>query len=572
MLNRFSQVKLIDRVSEELEVNGHSIKYTLKGARKDIRHLVVLFNGYRHWGWDFNNSINFLKCHVLMIEDDFDDVQSCYLGKDQNLNFSEIVNFLIDKTLTDLGLLKDECTLLGASKGGFAALYIGLKFGYKNIVAPAFVGYIGKWMVNYDKSISYHVMGSYDSNTISKYNLLLTEMISSESNYNKNIFVFISPNDRFYLEYGQKETIQRLADKYPNFNLFITDSQLVSQHDQVTPYYLQEILSTVNLLTQGIAIQLPESIYENQTVKMKASPSSSDVQFFTTKNLPNKEQAANEITKILIEEHVLYIEGLAFILNYDSPNYSDLSKKLCIENIETGRRYTYTLGTVPNRSQSRLLFLDSYNDYTASGMATMHFKGIDIQELSSGQYRLGISVTKNTEALHIKDLNLSDTVDRKFNYRESEYRVFKKDSSVYLTKRPVIGRLITDKNCIFKLKNSWCKNDLYHLDGIFIVTGIDMPDFHLGRYYLVAQDVETGKVFSHRLGQIKKGDLSTEVGNKYGGYDACYFATMHFKGINTKSYDTGTYNLFISLSYKSEIFTCQTNKKLFKSDGRVSLI
>lgn len=47
---------------------------------------------------------------------------------------------------------------------------------------------------------------------------------------------------------------------------------------------------------------------------------------------------------------------------------------------------------------------------------------------------------------------------------------------------------------------------------------------------------------------------------------------MHFKGIETECYDTGEYEIFISLSYKSEIFTYQINRKLFKNDGKVSLI
>ncbi len=565
-------MKLVDRVSKIVEIDSHQIKYNLKSARKDIRHLVVLFNGYRHGGWDFDNSINFLKCNVLMIEDVFDNQQSCYLGKEQSFDFADMVASLIDKTLIDLGLSKIDCTLLGPSKGGFAALYIGIKFGYKNIVAPSFVGHIGSWMINYDESISQHVMGNYDLDVIKKYDSLFTDLIANDNDTNKNIYIFVSTNDHFYLEYGQKEVIKLLERKYTNFNLFITNSQLAFQHDQVASYYLQEILSTVNLLTQNISIRLPESMYEHQKIQMKASPSSRDVEFFATKNSLNEEQAVNEITKILIKDHVLYVEGLAFILNYDAPNYRCLSKKLYIKSIETGYQSTYVLGTVPNRSQSRLLFSNSYHDYTASGIATMGLNGIAVQELSNGQYKLGISVTKTDQELDIKDLNLITPTDKKYNCGESEYRVFENSKRVYLTKRPIIGRLVTDKDCFFSIEKFWYKNDLYHLEGIFIVLGVDMPDFHLGRYYLVARHVETGEIYSHGLGQVRNNKISKKIDSLYGGYDACYFATMHFKGIETECYDTGEYEIFISLSYKSEIFTYQINRKLFKNDGKVSLI
>ena len=616
-------MKLIDRVSEKVDINGHQIKFTLKSARKDIRHLVVLLNGYRHGGWEYGNSIDFIKCHVLMIEDVFEGGQSCYLGKNQNFDFADRVAALIDKTLFDLGLSKANCTLLGPSKGGFAALYIGMKYGYKNIVAPAFVGHIGTWMVvdKYEKIIQ-HVMGSDNADVVRKYDSLLTDLIANGAAVDKNIYIFISHRDRFYLNYGQKEVIDSLIKKCTNFNLFITDSQLAFQHDQVTPYYLQETLSTVALLAQGITIRLPESVYENQTIQMKASPSTVDVEFFKTRTPLNKEQAVNKITKIEIKEHIFYIEGLAFILNYDSPNHSFLSKKLCIENIETGHQHSYIVGTVPNHLQSRLLFLNSYYDYAASGMATMGHKGIEIQDLPNGQYKLGISITKTAQELSIKDLNLSNqlsaqsklekskksvltkikslklvknfitgkldtpltkteqaldvqdlnpstTIDKKYNCGETEYRICQKEVSVYLTKRPVIGRLISDQDCFFSIEKFWHKNDLYHLEGILIVPGVDMPVFHLGNYYVIAQHKDSGKIYSHGLGQVRDNTLSKKVDNPYGGYDACYFATMGFKGVDAQSYDAGEYTIYISLSYRSEIFTYQTKKTLLKKDNGV---
>ena len=125
---------------------------------------------------------------------------------------------------------------------------------------------------------------------------------------------------------------------------------------------------------------------------------------------------------------------------------------------ETKHGYSYIVGTVPNYLQSRLLFSNSYQNYAASGMATMGFNGIAIQNLSNGQYKLGISVTKTDQELDIKDLNLIAPIDKKYNCGESEYRIFEKSKSVYLTKRPVIGRLVTDKDCFFSLEKFWYKN------------------------------------------------------------------------------------------------------------------
>ena len=42
-------------------INGKEISYILKANRKDIAHLVVTFNDYRHGGWSFSNTANFFK-------------------------------------------------------------------------------------------------------------------------------------------------------------------------------------------------------------------------------------------------------------------------------------------------------------------------------------------------------------------------------------------------------------------------------------------------------------------------------------------------------------------------------
>ena len=550
-------------------INGYEIRYIFKQNRKDNAHLVVLFNGYRRWGWDFENSINFFKCNILMIDDFFENSQSCYLGRNGELSFSDVVNELIVGTLNDLGLSKSQCTLIGPSKGGFAALYVGLKYDFTNIVAPSFVGHIGTWMINYNKNIASHVMGAnYSDRTVEFYDNLLLDLIAKDKKPSRNIYVFLSGNDHYYLEYGQKAVIQGLNEKYDNLNIFFTDSPLSFQHDQVATYFLQEILSVTNLLTQNIAVKLNEGLLDNMGFNVLITPSNETAGLLKKRkeNLRAKAVPSNELQTIKVENDVLFVEGLAYLKNYDAPDYRKLHKYLALEKVNGNFRQEFLLGTVPKKDQSRVLYSNVFYDYTASGFATRDFQGIDLAPIGPGTYRLKISISNNKDLREFNNFNLKKGLDQELEIksisRGFEYRLFsvtrKKDRQVFLTKRPIISKFINFHR-YFHLEDYWVRDFKFHLEGVFIVTGVNLYKLHVGNYYLVLRHEETQNIYSYVLGQVLKPNLSEKIGNPYGGYESCYFASMGFAGVNVENLPIGRYEVFISLSHQNEIFTEQVN-------------
>lgn len=146
--------------------------------------------------------------------------------------------------------------------------------------------------------------------------------------------------------------------------------------------------------------------------------------------------------------------------------------------------------------------------------------------------------------------------------RGFEYRLFsvtrKKDRQVFLTKRPIISKFINFHR-YFHLEDYWVRDFKFHLEGVFIVTGVNLYKLHVGNYYLVLRHEETQNIYSYVLGQVLKPNLSEKIGNPYGGYESCYFASMGFAGVNVENLPIGRYEVFISLSHQNEIFTEQVN-------------
>lgn len=118
---------------------GVTVKYRLRAASKDRRHLVVVFAGVSKGQHDFygfdGRALDHVQGSVLWIKDSFDNSNAYYMCKGLVFGIERAVAALIDAVLSDLELGPEQCTLLGGSKGGSAALLFGLKYSYSNIVA-----------------------------------------------------------------------------------------------------------------------------------------------------------------------------------------------------------------------------------------------------------------------------------------------------------------------------------------------------------------------------------------------------------------------------------------------------
>lgn len=281
------------------------------------------------------------------------------------------------------------------------------------------------------------------------------------------------------------------------------------------------------------------------------------------------QKPTNKIEKLWVKNSTLFIEGLAYIQGYNSPEFSNLNKYLCLLNTQTNTIFEYELGSVRRYELKNQTYQGKIYDYTASGTATKGFKGIDISELDNGIYEILISVTANkSDNRMYKDLCLAfNDLDKHSADNYFEYRLFQKNSGkTYLVKSDIIGRNVPSGSHV-ELTANWVKQRVFHVEGEFLVAGADITEFNQAKYYLIAQKTLTQRQYVFELGQIKKPNLGHKIGNSFGGYDACYFATLSLKGIDTTHFELGSYNLYVSLAYKSEIFTAKLNKYLVISLG-----
>lgn len=228
------------------------IEYRFSHARNGNRHLVVVFaNRYatNEYGWA-NGKLDLLRSNILWIRDLFDGANTYYLCKGMDFSLEQSVAGVISRVMGSLGLSPDQVTMFGSSKGGSAALFYGLKYGFRNIVASVPQFRIGTRVKEGNPEAVRVMMGEATEHNVRVLDSVLPDLVHSGANRAANIYLVTSPQDEQYA--SQVEPYVRLFQGHENFNFVYNDSPLITDHGKVTLRNLPTLIGLLNLLVEGI--------------------------------------------------------------------------------------------------------------------------------------------------------------------------------------------------------------------------------------------------------------------------------------------------------------------------------
>lgn len=208
--------------TEATEVHGKwPVEFQFRPARGDHRNLLVVFSsvGSRY---GFGDALDSVQCHILRIRDHFDGGASYYVARDMDFSVSESVQSLIRSFMERLGVSRDGVTLLGASKGGSAALYYGIKYDYRNIVASTPQYFLGSYSHGHGQ-LGDAVLGEgQPAGNVAIMDSVMRDLLEKDTEFARNIYVISSPGDYQY-EQEVKHYLPALRS-YENFNFLFVDS------------------------------------------------------------------------------------------------------------------------------------------------------------------------------------------------------------------------------------------------------------------------------------------------------------------------------------------------------------
>ncbi|MET7788350.1 hypothetical protein ABZS93_17320 [Streptomyces sp900116325] len=229
------------------------IEYRFSHAKNGNRHLLVVFANLGapgEWGWA-NGVLDKTRANILWIRDQFDGQNSYYLCKGMDFSLERSVIELISRVMNALSLTPDDCTMFGSSKGGTAALYFGLKYGFRNVVASVPQFRVGTYVKESMPGAARLMMGEVTDEKVHILDSVLPSVVGSGTYRDANIYLISSPQDEQYTRHV--EPFLGLFQGYTNFNFVYNDSPLIASHGKVTLRNLPTIMGLLNLLVDGIA-------------------------------------------------------------------------------------------------------------------------------------------------------------------------------------------------------------------------------------------------------------------------------------------------------------------------------
>ncbi|WP_367123125.1 hypothetical protein [Streptomyces phytohabitans] len=243
------------RVHTGIESSGaHPVEYRFSHARNGNRHLLVVFANFSAeggYGWS-NGVFDDLRSNILWIRDRFDGESAYYLCRDMDFSVEQSVVNLIGRVLNALGLTPDQCTLWGGSKGGSAALYLGLRYGFRNIVSlvPQFL--VGTYVRDVHPRTARHMLGEgVPEEHVRALDAVLPDTVRSVPDRKANVYLLSSPQDEQFPV--QVEPFLPLFQDYENFNFVLSDSPHISDHTTVTRRNVPLLMGLANFLVDGIS-------------------------------------------------------------------------------------------------------------------------------------------------------------------------------------------------------------------------------------------------------------------------------------------------------------------------------
>ncbi|WP_411167634.1 accessory Sec system protein Asp2 [Clostridium sp. MB05] len=223
----------------------YKIKYLFENNSKS-KDLIIIFTSCIKPGqkarYNYIRTLDNFECNKLFILDDFgfDGRGAYYLGKDNDFDIEKDLESLINSVITNLN--PDKKIFLGSSKGGYAALYFGIKYNKSIIISGAPQYILGNYL-NYPnhRNILKYIMSDTNLSSIELLNNLLRNNLEKYNNNDSTIYLHYSTNEETY-----DSDISVLIKDMKTFGIqTYYDIHTYNNHSDLTNFFPEFIKSTL---------------------------------------------------------------------------------------------------------------------------------------------------------------------------------------------------------------------------------------------------------------------------------------------------------------------------------------
>lgn len=355
-------------IKEHVEANEKTherdkiIKYIFCEG-KNSNQLIINFPGFAKPNelpqYNYIRTLENCSCNRLFILDDHGPRGSYLIGEAMDNSIEESLVSLINYISEKYCIKKKDVITNGTSKGGFCALYYGIKYNYGYVIAGAPQTKLGDYLC-YFPEIADYISGGHGSEEISYLNSLLFKLVEDNDEF-PEIYIHVGKGDHHYKNHILP-FFKELDKKKAKYNLELRN---YFTHSLIGNYYIEYLLKTLNTIDNSITTPKTPEI---KNTKIKSSDGHLEIccishgddlkyaaELHSLNQLINKTNYQNNPTfKYPVIKPGKY-HAKIYVKNNSSYNTS-LTDEIEIKSDETlqfiGKK---------DRSKSRILFKEKFN-------------------------------------------------------------------------------------------------------------------------------------------------------------------------------------------------------------------
>ncbi|EEL49683.1 hypothetical protein bcere0022_30240 [Bacillus cereus Rock3-44] len=289
--NKIQRKKTVDSYinpNERVFKSELDIKYIFEKTYKKTKNLMIVFSGMpdenKPPSYNYGRTLSEFDCNKLFILDDFGCRASYYLCKNRDYAIERSIRALIDHIIKEYDIT--NVIACGSSKGGYAALYYGIKYGFNHIIVGSPQVYLGDYLLKQTNfsNIATFIAGGTDQGDLEYLNSILPNLISETEN-KPNIFIHLGAKESHY-RFHVQPLIQLLKQNKIDYTLDLGD---YDKHSDVAiffpPALKQKITDTLGYPTYSLKpLDSEKKLGGNQTFVIETDSKNNKVAWYLYHN------------------------------------------------------------------------------------------------------------------------------------------------------------------------------------------------------------------------------------------------------------------------------------------------
>src|SRR5699024_1030401 len=364
------------------------------------KHLLVVFSGFHGSEvqgkppvYNYINTLESLNINKLFILDDVNNAPVYYYGTKGTDSYFQDTSKLVESYSKSLNIKKNNVITTGSSKGGTAALIIGLKIGAGHIISAANQLFVGSYLNQFSKVRSLlftNIFGNNNDDNVQKLNDFFEEKILVNAT-SSNLYFHAGIRDSHY----RKHMIPML-NHFDNMKIYYElDLRNYVGHNSVVyyfPEYLQRKMKEIINLPQvttptlimdfnKLIIKVNSTVNRPKTHRFKVIIYLKDGKNYTSEFDRNTTHIFEDIEEVDLSHIKVILKEYEIIRDEEIFVYSELRKSTDIFNTQSlihGEWIDFKGKIASNRKMLRTMQInyDSNVSYSIAGSGYVaYYKG-----------------------------------------------------------------------------------------------------------------------------------------------------------------------------------------------------